>query len=572
MRPIFNMAILSLVLMSASCKGTKSVTTSAPSEPAAPTQEFPFSALQEGHVSIDEAYVEACTYMMRGDLENAEESFRNILEMKPEHHASMYNLARIHLEKREFKQALELARTASEADPENFWYRKTLTRVYESQGNLRKALEEQLRIHESVPRNREEWIRVAEFQNRTGQQEVSLQTIATIHQELGKTIPSMMQQYQWLTEVGRHGEAATISKELLEKDPVNPQWRNMQYNSLLKAGENEAALSSLTDWLDQDPGNGQAQVLLSEGYRREGNQEEANRLLMEAFTNPDLEAGWKVRYLEAYLKDDRIPVDQLLQALTQTHPSSPEATALSARLMAENQPADSVRALLVRSLDADPESFSTWIQLLDASYANGRYDFLYEDSRDAREFFPNSDKVLFYYGVSAAAMGEYSKAKRALQKLELLDPDDKTLLARALSEAARIYQTEDNAEEADRLLGVATTLDSDDIFVNSRVAWINALRGIDDRSVSRGQEAFLREFPTGAGKALKAGILQATGNESESLELIRQATDGSEVVEWLLLLGDLERNSGNTSAARSAYQRAYEAGADINPEERLQTP
>ena len=571
MRPILYM-VFSLGLIITSCKGTKTVATTplAPENP--PRQEFPFSALQEGHTSIDEAYVEACTYMMRGDLENAEESFRNILEIKPDHHASQYNLARIHLEKREFKEALELVRAATEADPENFWYRKTLIQVYESQGNLRKALDEQIRVHESAPRNREEWLKVAEFQNRTGQQEASLITLTTIHDDLGKTIPSMMQQYQWLTEAGRHAEAAAVSKELLEIDPVNPQWRNMQYNSLLKAGEQTAAISSLQDWLGEDAGNGQAQVLLSEGYRREGNQQKADSLLLEAFRNPNLEAGWKVRYLEAYLKDDQMPVDELLQALSQTHPASPEATALAARLMAENQPADSVRALLVRSLDADPESFETWIQLLDASYDNGRYDLLYEDSRDAREFFPNSDKILFYYGLSSASMGEYTKAKRALQKLELLDPDDKTLLARAMSEAARIYQGEENTEEADRLIGLATTLAGDDIFVNSRVAWVRALQGVADRSVNRAQEAFLNEFPTGAGKALKAGILLATGNESESLSLIREATDDSEVVEWLLLLGDLERDSGNTNEAREAYQRAYDAGADINPEERIQTP
>lgn len=564
--------IFSLVLLVFSCNNSKTVSQTSPATEAQPAAVFSSTPLESGHISIDEVYVEACTYLIREDWEQAEASFRNILSQVPNHHASLYHLAGIYQTKRKFREALEFARPAVLGDPDNIWYRKRLIQIYEQQGNLKKALEEQVRVHIASPDNRKEWQGIAELQHRMGLREESLSTLAALHDQLGTTVSSLRLQVKWLTESNHHPEAVLASKELLEKDPDNPQWRNIHYHALLRTGDSEAALHSLEAWLASDPQNGQVQILLSEGYRRNGEVDKADEWLLKAFRNTELEAGWKARYLDAHQQDDTFPIPTLLEALTATHPDAPEALAVSARMRAANQPAEQVQILLRQSLDADPESFDTWIQLLESSFQEGRYDLLYADSRHAREFFPNSDQVLYYYGLSACAMTQYAKAKRAFQKLELLDPENKVLMARALSEAARIYQQEQNTEEVSRLLKVTGEITSNDPFVNSRLAWIKALQGVKDRFVDRSIEAYLDQSPSHAGKALQAFVLHAVGNHEQSLALIREATNGSEIAEWLLLLGDLERDAGYKAAALEAYTRAYNAGADIQPDLRLQTP
>lgn len=562
-----------LIGLLAGCKGSKQIST-APSVPPAGAQEFPFPG-RPGPASIDGIFVEASTYLMRGDFNSAEEEFQKILAIDPNHAASNYNLAKINLQNRKFSEALDYMRPALAGDPENIWYRRTQVEIYERQGNLRKALEAQEVIHQLNSGNREEWEKKASLQFRLGQKEQALATLEQISNELGQTPANLMTKYEWLSESRKYEEAAGTAAELLQLDQVNPRWRNMYYNALVKSGKIETADQSLQEWIKLDPRSAQAQLLLSESFRRAGNTEQSHLYLIQAFQNPEMEESWKSRYIEeemASTEKDTQLLNALVKAMKEAHPGSTVANSFQARLQISEQPTENIRPLLKEALASDPGSLKTWKQLLDLSFTSGRYDFLYEDSREAREMFPNEESVLFYYGIGAAAQGQYAKAKRVLTKIELIEPEDKLLLARSLSESARISFLLEDQEESQRLLAKALTLNDNDGFVKSREAWIKALAGSVDNGVIRAGRTFMRDNDNPAGQALYAMISWKSGNEPDALTYIRKATGETEVAEWLVLLGDLELAAGDKEAAKAAFIRARDAGADINPELRLQTP
>lgn len=569
----FRLTIFVFIGLLAGCKGTRQVAT-APVPTSSDAQEFPFPG-RPGPVSIDGIFVEASTFLMRGDFNSAEEEFQKILAIDPNHAASNYNLAKISLQNRKFSDALDFMRPALLGDPENIWYRRTQVEIYERQGNLRKALEAQEAIHQLNPSNREEWEKMASLQFRLGQKEQALSTLNRINNELGQTPTSLMTKYKWLSESRKYEEAAATATELLELDQLNPQWRNMYYNALVKSGNIEAADQSLQEWIRLDPQSAQAQLLLSESYRRAGNTEQSQFYLIQAFKNPEMEETWKSQYIEeemAAAKPDNQLLSSLVQAMKEAHPASTVANAFQARLNISDQPAENVRPLLKEALQSDPGSLKTWKQLLELSFSSGRYDFLYTDSREAREMFPNEESILFYYGIGAAAQGQYAKAKRVLTKIELIEPEDKLLLARSLSESARISLVLKEQEESTRLMTEALSLADNDDFVKSREAWIKASGGTVDNATLRVARTFMRDNDNPAGQALYAMISWKSGNSSDALTYIRKATTETEVAEWLVLLGDLELAAGDKEAAKAAFVRARDAGADINPELRLQTP
>lgn len=557
----------------AGCKGSKQIGTAPPS-PVQNDQEFPFMG-RPGPASIDGMFVEASTFLIRGDFNSAEVEFQKILAIDPAHAATNYNLAKINLQNRKFSEALEYIRPALTSDPQNIWYKRTQVEIYERQGNLRKALEAQEAIHQLTPNNREEWEKMATLQFRLGQKEQALTTLEKISNELGETPGSLITKYEWLAETRKYPAAAAAASELLEIDPVNPQWRNMYFNALVKSGEIEAADQSLQEWIKLDPQSAQAQLLLSESFGRTGNSEQSQAYLIQAFQNPEMDESWKSRYIEEQMaspeKDERL-LSSLVQAMKVAHPGSTVANAFQARLMISEQPTENIRPLLKEALVSDPGSLKTWKQLLDLSFSSGRYDYLYTDSRDAREMFPNEESILFYYGISAAAQGQYAKAQRVLTKIELIEPEDKLLLARSLSESARISLILEEQEESKRLLTKALSLADGDEFVKSREAWIHASQGDSDNTTIRSARTFMRDNDNPAGQALYAIVSWKSGNESEALTYIRKATTNTEVAEWLVLLGDIELANGDKEAARAAFVRARNAGADINPELRLQNP
>lgn len=567
----FRIIFVVLISLLTGCKGSKSLTSS-PSQ--SPVQEFPFPG-RPGPASIDGIFVEASTFLMRGDFNSAEEEFQKILSIDPAHAASNYNLAKINLQNRKFTDALGYVQTALKGDPQNIWYHRSLVEIYERQGNLSRALEAQEVIHLQQPKNRKEWEKMASLQFRLGQKVEAITTLTTIQNELGQTVSGLMTQFEWLSESRKYQEAATIAAKLLELDPINPQWRNMYYNAQVKTGNIETADQSLEEWIQLDPQSPQAQILLSEAYRRAKKTERSQQYLIQAFKNPGMEENWKSRYIEEQMtlpNVDNELLHSLVQAMKEAHPGSTIGNSIESRLMISDQPDENVRALLKEALDADPGSLKTWKQLLDLSFSGGRYDFLYEDSREAREMFPNEESILFYYGISAAAQGQYAKAQRVLTKIELIEPDDELLLARSLSESARIAQILEESEESARLLTKALELEGQDEFVKSRQALIKAFEGTVDNTSIRAARTFMRDNDNPAGQALYAMVSWKSGNKSEALTYIRQATSGTEVAEWLVLLGDLELSSGDKEAARAAFIRARDAGADINPDLRLQTP
>lgn len=569
----FWLTILILVGLLAGCKGTKQVA-SPPSTPSPVAQEFPFPG-RPGPASIDGLFVDATTFLMRGDFTSAEEEFQKILAIDPSHPATNFHLAKISLQNRKFSEALEYMQPALAGDSENIWYRRTQVEIYERQGNLRKALQAQETIHQLSPRNREEWEKTASLQFRLGQKDQALETLEKISQELGQTPASLMTKYEWLTETRKHEEAAATAAELLTLDQINPRWRNMYYNALVKSGNISAADQSLQEWINLDPQSAQAQLLLSESYRRAGNTEQSHRYLIQAFQNPEMEESWKSRYIEEQMASstpDNQLLSSLVQAMKEAHPSSTVANSFQARLNIREQPAENIRPLLLEALDSDPGSLKTWKQLLELSFTTGRYDFLYDDSRDAREMFPNEESILFYYGIGAAAQAQYAKAQRVLNKIELIEPEDKLLLARSLSESARISLELEDQEESNRLLAKALALNTNDDFVKSREAWINASSGTVDNATMRVARTFMRDNDHPAGQALYAVISWKSGNATDALTYIRKATEETEVAEWLVILGDLELEAGDKEAARAAFIRARDAGADISPELRLQTP
>ncbi|MDP5169936.1 MAG: tetratricopeptide repeat protein [Bacteroidia bacterium] len=566
--------LLSLSLF-AGCKSTKNV---AQSKPETTESNFPnpFSIGGGTSTSVDDLYVEACTYMMRGDLNSAAEKFAEVLELKPSHHASRYNLARIRLEERDYRAALDLVSVALAADPANLWYRRLLIQVYERQGNLRKAKEEQSVLVKSAPTVRDEYIRLAEFSYRLGQKDEALNTLKDLHTRLGKSPQSLILQYQWLMESNRYTEAVAITNELLADDPANPQLQKLRYQAYKSSSDQLGAEKSLLNWLAIDPKNGEAQVLLSESYRKQGKTSEATQLLRDAFQNPSLDPSWKVAYLENVFIQESGPNpegQELLNILLSTHPESGEAGALSARMMVNEQSTDSTRLYLRKALDSDPSSFDTWKQLLTFSYDQGRYDLLYDDSRDAREYFPNNEYVLFYYGVSAAAQGQYVRAERALDKISLIEPDDQLLVARALAEQARVLVWTGETESATTKMAKAMALNAKDEFVMARQALISIQTSA---AVSNDALKQARRFEEAAnnpaGKALLGFVLWKKGEVTEGILLLTQATDEAEVAEWLYSLGKAQLGLGNREGAKVSLERAKEAGADIDVDSELITP
>lgn len=564
--------LVGLSLLS-SCKSSK--TTVNQPEPASAEPAFPF--MGQAQPAVDELYIDACTYLIRGDLPSAAGLFQTILMQQPGHHAAAYNLARIRLEERAYPSALDLVQRALNGDPRNRWYRRLQVDILERQGSLRQAVEAQQALARLAPAERSDLTRLAELQHRLGQPDLALATLLEAEKQFGQTTQGQLLRYQWLMELRRPAEAVTVARYLLAVEPSNARYQQLLYQALAQTGNPAAAIQALKDWLAASPKEPQAQTLLYQALAQNNQTDEARQVLEAAFENPALDIAWKIRHLEERLlanPNQIVEVEQLLVALRRAHPEAAEANALEARMRLQPgvQP-DSARSYLLAALKGNEASLDTWKQLLGFSFSQGRYDHLYQDSQEAREYFPNQEEVLFYYAISAASQGQTSRALRTLERIELIQPEDKTLLARTQAEHARLLAQRGEADEASRLIGSSVQLSGADPFVQGRRALVSiALEGTVSNESLRQARQFRDAAKGPDGQALMGFVLWKKGDLSEAVNTLEKATAQAEVAEWLLHLGRARLQAGDRTGAEEALRRAKEAGADILVEDELTAP
>ena len=65
-------------------------------------------------------YVDACTELMRGDNSAAKQLFEEVLSADPNNHASMFNIAKILIDQRDFDEAIRYGKIAIEKEKNKF--------------------------------------------------------------------------------------------------------------------------------------------------------------------------------------------------------------------------------------------------------------------------------------------------------------------------------------------------------------------------------------------------------------------------------------------------------------------
>jgi tetratricopeptide (TPR) repeat protein len=170
--------ILALSLAIPACKSTQNSTSKgATSNP----DELDYATKRR----IEALYVEACTYMIRGEYEKASEGFREVLKSDPVNHAAMYNIAKLGIEQRNFNEAIEYGKAALKLEKDNFWYYQMLSQAYEGKGDFENATLIQEQALERFPQRNEERLRLARLYARSQQYDEALRQLNTIEQQLG---------------------------------------------------------------------------------------------------------------------------------------------------------------------------------------------------------------------------------------------------------------------------------------------------------------------------------------------------------------------------------------------------
>lgn len=450
---------------------------------------------EPGNEEIERNFVEGCTQMMRGNLDEALNYFQKVLDADPNNSPALYNSARIYHEQKDYTKAVELAQQALSGEGDNYWYHKFLVRALGSKGDIRRAISTQKGMVERFPEKISDKIDLTDLLIKNGQKNEALKMLDKIEEEKGVSRMISLRKFELQKASGDHEDALESIQTLIKSGETSPSIYHRQFETLNKLGRSQEAAQSLEAILDIDADNEYALLTLADYYKRQNQIEKSDAYLFRAFANVNINPQGKIRIIEQLIPFAQVgsPVkdrlDKLVDLFNKAHPNVPENLILKG-MLGQNSAGESANLDNYRkALEQNPQQTDLWLALLNESYTNKDFQQLSKDAELALEYYPNQSQFLYYYGKSSAILEDYSAATYSFNKLKKIAANDQLLSAQASLELGNIYKKQEqadkakqNLDEANKLLLEAKDLSPENPRVYELLGDYYALLGVPDLS------------------------------------------------------------------------------------------
>ena len=376
---------------------------------------------------IDELYVDACTDMICGNPKGAKEQFKQVLEIDPRHHASMYNIAKLSLEAatetKDFDEAITMGENAIKLDPNNYWYYVTVVEAYRMKGDFANAIRLQNTAVQRFPKQSDAISGLAELYLKNKQYDEALDTYKKIEAKFGISEERLSSKYKLYMEIGKQEEAFKTIEELIKLNPTKTEYYTAKYSLLLKQNKDKEAVELLKKLLSINPNDGVTMITLADYYKSQGNMQESDKYLFQTFENPEVFVKGKLNIVQAIIKEYKdtemaARARKLVKIMATIHPNTTEALELQGDIFDLDNKPDSAWTMYKRAVDLEPRNDKVWIKLLNSSNKSQNYNMLISDANDALEYFPNNEMIQYFYALANLKQGDYTLSINQFEKIK----------------------------------------------------------------------------------------------------------------------------------------------------------
>lgn len=563
------------MLTLSSCGGNKGIFTSGEKEREA--KEGGKTLSQKDSMELRATLIEANKEKMIGEPERAQQAFERALEIDPGVASAHYEVARILKEKEERSDALERAKKAVELDAENTWYKKLLADLYMEYGSYDEAASVFKEIRENDDGEIEMAFRHADALVRAGRYEEAISIYDELETRMGLRPKVVLQKQRLYHRIDEVEKAVEEMDKLISAYPGEPEYYGIKAELLQEMDESEQALETYEELLEIDPENGMAHLSLSRFHREQGDEEKALDHLEEAYKSQSLDIDRKVQVLLNYFsmseRDEELKDEayQLLDILIQAHPQEAKAFSVYGDFLFRDGKDREARKMFKKAVTFEPDKFPIWEQILAIDQKKGMSDSLLQDSREAKEYFPNQPRVHLFEGQALMDLERYEEAAEALEYGKDLVVDDKELEHRFLTRLGEAYHRTGEHAASDRAFEAALDIRDEDPFLLNNYAYYLSTRGDSlDKAARMSKKA--NEMEPGRASFLDTygWILYQKGEHEEARDQLKKALQrgGDQSGTILEHYGDALFRTGEKEKALEYWKKARSAGGGSDELER----
>ncbi len=534
-------ALLLAGLVSCAPKGASSQT---PKKGEVYAQQFSTEDIEQRDGKSQQLFIEGMGRLVLEDYEAADKLFRDALTFSPDNPAILYQLARTQMAQGQRSKAVSYASKSVENGPTFEDSYLLLAELHRRGGEWSKAEAAYSDLIAKTKRGREYAIEVGDYQVsyametdlRSREKEEyllkALKTLDIAEKVYGPTEEIALIRRRAYMGLGQPQKALDALVKLVDSDPTNVRYRALVVEQLDEMGDPQKTIDFLELSLKavNDP---QIHLFLYDQYRRQGNFDEANPHLLEAFRSEDLDVDSKVRTIATFLAGDLSTAQQelaieLARETVQTHPEEAKAySILGDALQIGNQKREA-RDAYRESLARDPGHLLVWQQVLSIDAELQDLDSLLVHSKQAIDLFPNQALLYYYRSQGFLMKGQQKEAIPVLERGRTLAFADPSLESRFNANLGDAYHAVGEYEKSDMAYESALRVNPSDPYVLNNYSYFLSLRGDKLEKAKRMAGQVVDRYPTEAAYVdTYAWVLYRMGDFKGAAKLLEPIAEAS---------------------------------------------
>lgn len=427
-------------------------------------------------------FIDGCREKIKGNLETAENLFKECVKLEPTNAAANYELGNIYRFSGLYDQALKCSKIAALSDAKNEWFNLLYIECLHNKRMYNEAIARYENLISVNPYRPDFFQGLATECIYVGKTEKAIQAYTRMEQSIGVNENISLRKIKLYKQLKKWNEAEAELKKLIKEDSKEVRYFSYLAELYQEQGQFQKAMDTYKEVLKTDSTNPYIHLALADYYRQQKKDDEFFKELKVAFISPDLDIDNKVKILVSYYTITEQQSKYLNQAyelcklLVDSNPNEPKAHSVYADFLYRDKKVKEARMELLKVLDFDKSKFAIWNQLLKCESDLNENDSLIKHSAEAMDLFPNQPIPYFLNGVAYMRLKQYQKAIAPLKAGKQFVYEDIRLLEQFYANLAEVYNNLKEYDKSDKEFEEAIQLDPDNSYILNNYAYYLSLR------------------------------------------------------------------------------------------------
>jgi tetratricopeptide (TPR) repeat protein len=437
---------------------------------------------EENQTKFAYYFIDGCKERMKGNVELAENAFKECLKIDPTSAAVKYELGNIYRFNGLYDNALKYGKECANAVPSNEWYQLLYIECLHNKHQFAQAADVYGRLVKNYPNRSEFYEGLAAEYMYSGNYEKSFKTFDELEKKFGENETFTLNKIKLLKQLKKTTEVELEFKKLISSNPTEIRYHTYLSEFYQENNQNEKAMRTYQEALKLDPKNPIIHLALADYYKGLNDNDNMFKEIKMAFESTDLDPDTKVKILSSYYElvdisqEYKKQADELCDIALRVNSTSSDIHFIKAEFLVKDKKIKEARDEYEQAIKLDKSSYSVWTQLLSTEAELGEYKSLEAHSFEAMELFPNQPLPYFFNGISNVTLKNYPKAIESFNDgLEFIY-NNNLLLIDFYSSLGEAYNSNKEYEKSDKAFDDALKIDPDNASILNNYAYYLSLR------------------------------------------------------------------------------------------------